>query len=256
MAPATTCNEITSSNQAIPLTLTVNGHKQRLRVEPWATLLDVLRERLDLTGSKKGCDHGQCGACTVLVDGRSIHEALRLSARGRNLRGRARGRERSGALHRRRYNLVDLMKDGVEQPAKLVDINALALRGIGERDDGQLRLGALATNAETAYDPRVAARYPVLSSAILAGASAQLRNAATNGGNLNQRTRCYYFTYTAAPATSACPDQAAALSAASTASTRSSARVEAASPPIRRTCAWRCSRLMRGSGWRARMANG
>ena len=96
-------------------------------------------------------------------------------------------------------NLVDLMKDGVEQPGKLVDINALALRGIGERDDGGLRLGALATNAETAYDPRVAARYPVLTSAILAGASAQLRNAATNGGNLNQRTRCYYFTDTAAP---------------------------------------------------------
>ena len=90
-------------------------------------------------------------------------------------------------------NLVDLMKDDVETPARVVDINALPLKGISELPNGGLRLGALSTNAETAYDPRVAARYPVLSSAILAGASAQLRNAATNGGNLNQRTRCAYF---------------------------------------------------------------
>lgn len=89
-------------------------------------------------------------------------------------------------------NLVDLLKYYVEQPAALVDINRLPLRGIQEHAGG-LRLGALATNAETAYDARVQARYPVLASAILAGASAQLRNAATNGGNLNQRTRCYYF---------------------------------------------------------------
>ena len=90
-------------------------------------------------------------------------------------------------------NLVDLMKDGVETPSRVIDINALPLRDIEDLDGGGLRLGALATNAETAHDPRVAARYPVLSSAILAGASAQLRNAATNGGNLNQRTRCAYF---------------------------------------------------------------
>ncbi|USQ71724.1 xanthine dehydrogenase family protein subunit M [Roseomonas mucosa] len=90
-------------------------------------------------------------------------------------------------------NLVDLMKYFVEKPARLVDINALALRGIEDLDGGGLRLRALATNAETAYDPRVQQRYPVLASSILAGASAQLRNAATNGGNLNQRTRCYYF---------------------------------------------------------------
>lgn len=90
-------------------------------------------------------------------------------------------------------NLVDLMKAGVATPAGLVDINALPLRDVTELDDGGLRLGALVTNSATAYDERVAARYPLLSSAILAGASAQLRNAATNGGNLNQRTRCYYF---------------------------------------------------------------
>lgn len=90
-------------------------------------------------------------------------------------------------------NLVDLMKYFVVAPPEVIDINALPLRGIEELDGGGLRLGALATNAETAYDARVQARYPVLASAILSGASAQLRNAATNGGNLNQRTRCYYF---------------------------------------------------------------
>ena len=90
-------------------------------------------------------------------------------------------------------NLIDLMKYQVEQPARVIDINALPLRAIEDTKEGGLRLGALATNADTAYDDRVQARYPVLTSAILAGASAQLRNAATNGGNLNQRTRCYYF---------------------------------------------------------------
>ena len=90
-------------------------------------------------------------------------------------------------------NLVDLMKEDVARPLEVVDINQLPLKAITGLDGGGLRLGALATNAETAYDERVQARYPLLASAILAGASPQLRNAATNGGNLNQRTRCYYF---------------------------------------------------------------
>lgn len=96
-------------------------------------------------------------------------------------------------------NLIDLVKENVERPARIIDINRLDLHRITERDDGGLRLGALATNADTAYDARVEQRYPLLASAILAGASPQLRNAATNGGNLNQRTRCYYFYDTAAP---------------------------------------------------------
>ena len=90
-------------------------------------------------------------------------------------------------------NLVDLMKETVEQPADIVDINRLDLAQIVDTEGGGLRLGALATNADTAYDGRIQQRYPLLASAILAGASPQLRNAATNGGNLNQRTRCYYF---------------------------------------------------------------
>ncbi|MFD1950942.1 FAD binding domain-containing protein [Sphingomonas arantia] len=89
-------------------------------------------------------------------------------------------------------NLVDLMKENVERPVRIVDINRLPLHEI-EDHDGGLRIGALATNSETAWDARVEAKYPVLASSILAGASPQLRNVATAGGNLNQRTRCLYF---------------------------------------------------------------
>ena len=90
-------------------------------------------------------------------------------------------------------NLVDLMKQDVEKPSHLVDVNRLQLSAIEELPDGGLRLGALAHNAETADHALVRQRYPLLSQAILAGASPQLRNMATNGGNLLQRTRCYYF---------------------------------------------------------------
>ncbi|HAP46614.1 MULTISPECIES: xanthine dehydrogenase family protein subunit M [unclassified Afipia] len=90
-------------------------------------------------------------------------------------------------------NLVDLMKYDVAAPARVVDINVLPLRTIEETKDGGLRIGALVSNSDLAWDPRVAADYPLLSSAIMAGASPQLRNAATTGGNLLQRTRCYYF---------------------------------------------------------------
>ncbi|QNE39455.1 xanthine dehydrogenase family protein subunit M [Hymenobacter sp. NBH84] len=95
-------------------------------------------------------------------------------------------------------NLLDLMKENVERPTRLVDLTRLPLNQIEDTDKG-LRLGALATNANTAYDERVEERYPLLSKAILAGASAQLRNMATDGGNLFQRTRCYYFYDLATP---------------------------------------------------------
>ncbi|MBO6529106.1 MAG: xanthine dehydrogenase family protein subunit M [Erythrobacter sp.] len=91
-------------------------------------------------------------------------------------------------------NLLDLTKLQVETPGQLVDINRLGLADIEDTEDGGMRLGALATNTETAVHPRVRADYPVLSRAILAGATEQLRNKATNGGNLCQRTRCFYFT--------------------------------------------------------------
>jgi xanthine dehydrogenase YagS FAD-binding subunit len=96
-------------------------------------------------------------------------------------------------------NLIDLMKENVIRPSRLVDITHLPLTRIEELPDGGLRLGALVTNADTAYNEQVERRYPLLSRAILAGASAQLRNMATNGGNLLQRTRCLYFYDTSTP---------------------------------------------------------
>ena len=90
-------------------------------------------------------------------------------------------------------NLLDLMKLQVETPAKLVDISRLPLGEIEDTDEGGLRIGALVPNSDLAADPRVVERYEVLSRALLAGASAQLRNKASTGGNLLQRTRCYYF---------------------------------------------------------------
>lgn len=96
-------------------------------------------------------------------------------------------------------NLIDLMKENIEQPRHLIDINNLPLNQIEELPDGGLRIGALVRNADLARHPGVQSRYPLLSSALLAGASPQLRNMATTGGNLLQRTRCYYFYDTATP---------------------------------------------------------
>ena len=96
-------------------------------------------------------------------------------------------------------NLLDLMKLEVMAPDRLVDINRLDLGGIDETDDGGLRIGTLVSNSDLAVHPRVRRDYPVLSRALLSGASGQLRNKATTGGNLLQRTRCYYFYETATP---------------------------------------------------------
>src|SRR5438270_13895872 len=96
-------------------------------------------------------------------------------------------------------NLIDLMKEDVERPSRLIDISRLPLKAIEEEADGGVRIGALVPNSDLAHHPLVAQRYPMLASAILAGASAQLRNMASTGGNLLQRTRCYYFYDTATP---------------------------------------------------------
>ncbi len=96
-------------------------------------------------------------------------------------------------------NLVDLMKYAVVHPTALIDLNRLDLHQIADLPDGGVRIGALVTNSNLAYHPVISARYPMLSRAILAGASAQLRNKATTGGNLLQRTRCMYFYDAAVP---------------------------------------------------------
>jgi xanthine dehydrogenase YagS FAD-binding subunit len=96
-------------------------------------------------------------------------------------------------------NLIDLMKQDVERPARLIGISRLPLRSVEATPDGGLRIGALVANSDLAYHPLIAQRYPLLGSAILAGASAQLRNMASTGGNLLQRTRCCYFYDVATP---------------------------------------------------------
>ena len=96
-------------------------------------------------------------------------------------------------------NLIDLMKQDVERPSRLIDISRLPLKSIEETADGGLRIGALVPNSDLADHPLIEQRYPLLGSAILAGASQQLRNMASTGGNLLQRTRCFYFYDTATP---------------------------------------------------------
>jgi xanthine dehydrogenase YagS FAD-binding subunit len=96
-------------------------------------------------------------------------------------------------------NLIDLMKEDVERPTRLIDISRLPLKTVEATAGGGLRIGALVPNSDLAYHPLIEQRYPLLASAILAGASQQLRNMASTGGNLLQRTRCAYFYDTATP---------------------------------------------------------
>ncbi len=153
-------------------------------------------------------------------------------------------------------NLIDLMKENVARPSRLIDITRLPLNKVEETEDGGLRIGALVPNSDLAYHPQIEARYPLLGSAILAGASQQLRNmaidrrqsAATNALPLLLRHR-------PRPAISASRAAAARRSTASTACMRSWERASTASPRIPRTCAWRLL-LLRRACWRpARAAN-
>jgi xanthine dehydrogenase YagS FAD-binding subunit len=96
-------------------------------------------------------------------------------------------------------NLLDLMKENIDRPDHLIDITGLPLKEVKETPNGGLLIGALVSNADLAWHPLIEQRYPLLSKAILAGASPQLRNMASTGGNLLQRTRCYYFYDAAMP---------------------------------------------------------
>ena len=108
--------------EKIQVTLTVNGTRAKLAVAPWTTLLDALRDHLDLTGTKKGCDHGQCGACTVLVDGRRINSCLTLAVMKdgaevttiEGLATRRRAASAAAGLHRSRRVPVRLLHAGTD----------------------------------------------------------------------------------------------------------------------------------------------
>lgn len=138
-------------------------------------------------------------------------------------------------------NLLDLMKLQIEAPTHLVDVNGLALDKIEPTPEGGLRIGALVRNTDLAADERVRRDYGVLSRALLAGASGQLRNKATTAGNLLQRTRCPTSTTPTSPATSASRAAAAVPSAASRDSMRWSVRARPASRRIQATWPWRCA---------------
>ncbi|HEX8545229.1 MAG TPA: xanthine dehydrogenase family protein subunit M [Pseudomonas sp.] len=90
-------------------------------------------------------------------------------------------------------NLLDLMKENITRPEHLIDITGLPLKNVTQTSNGGVLIGALVSNADLAWNPIIEKQYPLLSKAVLAGASPQLRNMASTGGNLLQRTRCYYF---------------------------------------------------------------
>jgi xanthine dehydrogenase YagT iron-sulfur-binding subunit len=92
----------------LPVTLIVNGVEAKLRLAPWVSLLDTLRDHLDLTGTKKGCDHGQCGACTVLVDGRRVNSCLTLAVMKHGAKiTTIEGLAKDGALHPLQQAFID-----------------------------------------------------------------------------------------------------------------------------------------------------
>lgn len=122
----------------------------------------------------------------------SLDQAVQAAAKSSTAQQNAQVRFVAGGT-----NLIDMMKLNVERPNEVVDINALSLSGIQTTPEGGLLLGALARNSDVAHHPVVMRDYAVLSQALLSGASPQLRNMATTGGNLLQRTRCVYFRDTA-----------------------------------------------------------
>jgi hypothetical protein len=141
-------------------------------------------------------------------------------------------------------NLLDLMKLEIETPAHLIDVNGLGFDRIEPTADGGLRVGALVRNTDLAADMRVRRDYALLSRALLAGASGQLRNKATTAGNLLQRTRCPYFYDTNMACNKRQPGSGCAAIGGYTRSTRWSAPATPALPRTRATWPWPCARSM------------
>jgi xanthine dehydrogenase YagT iron-sulfur-binding subunit len=126
------------ASEKIPIALTINGVATQLKVAPWVTLLDALRDHLDLTGTKKGCDHGQCGACTVLVDGRRINSCLTLAvmkdgAKVTTIEGLA----ANGALHALQQAFIDhdALQCGYCSPGQICSAVGLIAEGKAKSAD-------------------------------------------------------------------------------------------------------------------------
>ncbi|WP_051340404.1 (2Fe-2S)-binding protein [Azospirillum halopraeferens] len=124
--------------EPVAVTLTVNGAERTLKIAPWTSLLDALRLHLDLTGTKKGCDHGQCGACTVLVDGRRINACLTLAVmqEGRSVTT-VEGLARGDALHplQEAFIACDALQCGYCTPGQLCSAAGLLAEGKARSDD-------------------------------------------------------------------------------------------------------------------------
>ncbi len=147
----------------VPTTITINGTEHHLEVEPWTTLLDLLRHQLDLTGSKKGCDHGQCGACTVLIDGRRMNSCLKLAV---SLDGAKvttiEGLGQAGNLHPLQFAFVehDAFQCGYCTPGQICSAAGLIAEGrahsreeVREQMSGNLcRCGAYTNIADAILD--------------------------------------------------------------------------------------------------------
>src|SRR5438105_4346141 len=177
----------------LEITLRVNGATHRLSVDTRTTLLDALRGRCQhRPGDQGGCPAGTTGAAgraggTSMTPFRyerasDAPGAVALLAQAPN-----------GVFLAGGTNLVDHLRLGVRQPDLLVDISHLPYDRIEPLPDGGVRIGALVRNSDLAADRSIRTHYPLLAQALLAGASGQLRNLATTGGNLLQRTRCVYF---------------------------------------------------------------